>query len=469
MGNSNGHEVDFSQEVNLSQFKLLKVVGRGSFGKVRIVERRDTKKLYALKYISKTEIIRLDCVKNICRERVMLENVDHPFVCNLRFAFQDSQYLYMVMDLMMGGDLRYHLHRSKFNEHVVRFWIAELACAVRYLHSKGIVHRDIKPDNILLNEAGHVHLTDFNTAAQYNPNRPLTSHSGTALYMAPEVFKGGGYGPQVDWWSLGVVFYECIYGRRPFEQHSSEELKQAVMHGDIEYGTRDNSITSVCISAIQGFLERDPLKRLGAAQLGEENIAFLKITQHPYFSPIDFARLEAKELPPLFRPSAESNYDSMYDLEELLLEENPLDSRVRYSSSKSKRNPKRTRPIGKKSAERVEREYKLMEREFLTFDCSMFERYEGFQDPQRLCVGEPPIWVKPAFEGAEVASARPSLTIVLEGGGSAAGSSVEDLGETLEGGGGEEDVGLHVQSAPPLNHLKPPSPNARYLGKKKHP
>ncbi|KAJ1907782.1 Serine/threonine kinase [Tieghemiomyces parasiticus] len=134
-------KVDFSEEVNLRHFNLLRSVGRGSFGKVRIVERRDTKKLYALKYISKAECIRMEALTNVFRERDILEDVDHPFVCNLRFAFQDEEYMYMVIDLMMGGDLRFHITRRRFIENVIRFWIAEMACAIRYLHSQGIVHR----------------------------------------------------------------------------------------------------------------------------------------------------------------------------------------------------------------------------------------------------------------------------------------------------------------------------------------
>lgn len=184
-----------------------------SLPQVRIVEHRKTHMVFALKYIDKEECCRSESVRNIIRERNMLEHLDHPLVCNLRFAFADDAYMYMVLDLMLGGDLRFHLNRKNFTENAVRIWISELACALRYLHSKHVAHRDIKPDNILLDEAGHCHLTDFNVATIFDSNRPMTSHSGTLAYMAPEVFVNDGYGPGVDWWGLGIVFYECIYGR----------------------------------------------------------------------------------------------------------------------------------------------------------------------------------------------------------------------------------------------------------------
>jgi serine/threonine kinase 32 len=138
---------------------------------------------------------------------------------------------YIVVDLMNGGDLRFHISRKTFTEEAVRFWIAQLGCAVRYIHQQGIVHRDIKPDNVLLDSEGHVHLADFvrhpvktdyhrilltrckNVASDFTPHKPLTSKSGTLAYLAPEVYEGKGYSCEVDWWSLGVLFYECIYNK----------------------------------------------------------------------------------------------------------------------------------------------------------------------------------------------------------------------------------------------------------------
>ena len=165
-----------------------------------------TKEIYALKYIRKIDCVRADFAHNIIRERRILQELEHPLIVNLRYAFQDEEFMYMVSDLMyafqlsllinlrLGGDLRFHINRKTFTEEAIRFWIAEVACALRYLHTRGIVHRyhafigvtygsDVKPDNILLDAEGHAHLADFNVASYLQPNRKLTGRSGTAAYM----------------------------------------------------------------------------------------------------------------------------------------------------------------------------------------------------------------------------------------------------------------------------------------------
>ncbi|KAG0265490.1 hypothetical protein BGZ95_003304, partial [Linnemannia exigua] len=296
---------------------------------VRMVERRETGKIYALKYISKAQVIKMEAVRNILRERQILESLDHCFMVNMRFAFQDDEYMYMCMDLMMGGDLRFHMNRRAFGEDVVRFWIAEICSAVNHLHSLGIVHRDIKPDNVLLDEKGHAHLTDFNIGCKLTPEKPiLTSQSGTVAYMAPEVFKGTGYGTSVDWWAVGIVFYECIYNKRPFQTENIPELRRAIMNQTIEY-PHQKGVSQDCIEVIQGFLTRDPNERLGTRG------GMSGIRRQPFFQMEAYRSnmrpeqwwyfLETKQLTPPFQPPAEAaNFDATYDLEEMLLEDDPL-------------------------------------------------------------------------------------------------------------------------------------------------
>ncbi|KAJ6188653.1 hypothetical protein N7519_003561 [Penicillium mononematosum] len=323
MGNTQGKPVSCNDAVNLNHFRLLRVVGKGAFGKVRIVERKDTGLTFALKYIRKEEVVRSESVRNIIRERRMLEHLNHPFLCNLRYSFQDMEYIYIVVDLMNGGDLRFHISRKCFTEDAVRFWMAELGCALRYIHSQGIIHRDLKPDNVLLDSDGHVHLADFNVASDYRPGKPLTSKSGTLAYLAPEVYEGSGYTFEVDWWSLGVTFYECIYNKRPFEGRSQETLSENIKKAQPKYYVTNPAVSVACLRALGALMQKDRSQRIGA-------IGFESYTSHMFFAEIDFDALERKQIPPVFRPSSDkTNFDATYDLEELLLEEAPLEARAR--------------------------------------------------------------------------------------------------------------------------------------------
>lgn len=179
-----------------------------------------------------------------------------------------------------------------------------------------------------------------NVASELHPDRPLTSKSGTLAYLAPEVYAGTGYGTEVDWWSLGVVFYECIYGKvwhsrtraersrltrkkRPFGSDSHEGLSKEIMRASPRWPVTNPPVTRNCMDAIRSCLTADVTRRIGAA--GWETF-----TDHPFFAEIDFEALLRKEIPPVFVPSSEkTNFDATYDLEELLLEEAPLEARAR--------------------------------------------------------------------------------------------------------------------------------------------
>ncbi|KIW49102.1 hypothetical protein PV05_10813 [Exophiala xenobiotica] len=360
MGNSQGKPVVLTDEVNLNHFRLLRVVGKGAFGKVRIVERKDSGLTFALKYIRKDEVVRSESVRNIIRERRMLEHLNHPFLCNLRYSFQDVEYLYLVVDLMNGGDLRFHIQRKAFTEEAVRFWMAELACALRYIHGQGIVHRDLKPDNVLLDSEGHVHLADFNVASDFKPGKPLTSKSGTLAYLAPEVFRGSGYYSEVDWWSLGVTMYECVYGKRPFEGKTYEDLAETISAANPRYYVTKPPVSMPCLTAMTSLIEKDRRKRIGAT-------GFDTFTSHPFFQPINFEALERKQIPPIFVPSSEkTNFDATYDLEELLLEEAPLEARARKQKPRAElRNDATSREI------REDELHRMIETMFEPFDYTL--------------------------------------------------------------------------------------------------
>lgn len=356
MGNSQGKPVEFDGEVNLNHFRLLRVVGRGAFGKVRIVERKDTNLSFALKYIRKDEVVRSESVRNIIRERRMLEHVNHPFICNLRYSFQDIEYMYLVVDLMSGGDLRFHISRKTFTEDAVRFWIAELGCALRYVHAQNIVHRDVKPDNVLLDADGHVHLTDFNVASDIVPGKSLSSKSGTLAYLAPEVYAGHGYDIRADWWSLGVLFYECIYNKRPFEGNSESSLSTVIQAGNPKYPITSPPVSLSCLYGIKDALEVNPNKRMGAT--------WESFTQHEFFSCLDFEALERKQIEPVFVPASDkTNFDATYDLEELLLEEAPLEARARRQKPRE-----RLKDDATNKEIREDELYRMIETDFRPFD-----------------------------------------------------------------------------------------------------
>ncbi|TID20728.1 kinase-like protein [Venturia nashicola] len=396
MGNSNGKPVIFTDQVNLNHFRLLRVVGKGAFGKVRIVERKDNGDQFALKYIRKDEVVRSESVRNIIRERRMLEHLRHPFLCNLRYSFQDIEYLYLVVDLMTGGDLRFHISRKTFTEDAVQFWVASLGCALRYIHTQGIVHRDVKPDNVLLDKDGHVHLADFNVASDFKPEKPLTSKSGTLAYLAPEVYGGKGYSSEVDWWSLGVLFYECIYNKRPFEGNNHETLAQKIIKADPTFPVTNPPVSMPCLHAISSLLEKDKRQRIGAA-------GFDTFEDNPFFRPLDFEALERKEIEPVFLPSTEkTNFDATYDLEELLLEEAPLEARAR------RQKPREQLKNGATEQEiRAEELHRMIETLFEPFDYRTVPIEDRLPD---LGAVTPTSTISPIEQSRPIPTSNPSNT-----------------------------------------------------------
>ncbi|KZT07727.1 kinase-like protein [Laetiporus sulphureus 93-53] len=351
--------IDFDGEVDLYHFDLLRAVGKGAFGKVRVVEHKRTKKLYALKYIDKARCIKQKAVANIIQERRLLEEIDHPFVVNLRYAFQDDQNCFFVLDLMLGGDLRFHLERlGRIPEKVVQFWTAELCSALDYLHRQRIVHRDMKPDNILLDSNGHVHITDFNVAIHYSERRLHTSVAGSMAYMAPEVIGKKGYTWCVDWWSLGVVTWELLFRRRPFDGRTADKMKHAIMKDPIRFSSKANDYCSLeGQEFIRGLLDRNPKTRLGCRGKGR---GIPDVHDHPWFASIDWDCLEQKNIQPPFVPDInKANFDVSHELDEFLMVEKPL------THSKRKAHP---------DLEKMKPELRQLEEQFTVYDFTKHKR-----------------------------------------------------------------------------------------------
>ncbi|KAI8642781.1 kinase-like domain-containing protein [Parasitella parasitica] len=271
-------EIDYSLGPELGHFHLQKIIGKGVFGKVRIVQHKRTKKKYALKYIDKSLCIKQRAIGNIVLERNILERIDYPLIANLRYAFQDDETIFMALDLMLGGDLRFQLDQQfTFHELQVRHIVASVALSLNYLHTKRIAHRDIKPENILLDKKGYAHLSDFNIAIEFTPSQPFVwSMAGTMAYMAPEMLARKGYSIAVDWWSLGTVTYELLFGMRPYLAQSKEALAQAIIHEPLVFPNHVyDSVSKECIDVISGLLDKSPFHRYGCN--------FQDFKSHPWF------------------------------------------------------------------------------------------------------------------------------------------------------------------------------------------
>ncbi|KAF8559049.1 serine/threonine protein kinase [Imleria badia] len=284
-------------------FEFLKLIGRGTFGKVFQVRKKDTKRIYAMKVLSKKEIIAKKEVAHTIGERKILQrSLESPFLVGLKFSFQTDTDLYLVTDFKSGGELFWHLQKeTRFTEERARFYIAELVLALEHLHKYNIVYRDLKPENILLDATGHVALCDFGLSkADLRPDELTTTFCGTTEYLAPEVLLDEhGYSKLVDFWSLGVLLFEMCCGWSPFYAEDTQQMYKNICFGKIRFPR--NVISEEGKMFVKGLLNRNPKHRLGAHRDAEE------LKEHPFFSSIDWKALSMKQVTPPFKPVVESD------------------------------------------------------------------------------------------------------------------------------------------------------------------
>ncbi|XP_041258816.1 serine/threonine-protein kinase 32B [Onychostruthus taczanowskii] len=370
MGGGHSHRApvfDENEDVNFDHFQILRAIGKGSFGKVCIVQKRDTKKMYAMKYMNKQKCIERDEVRNVFRELQIMQGLEHPFLVNLWYSFQDEEDMFMVVDLLLGGDLRYHLQQNvHFSEGTVKLYICELALSLDYLQRYHIIHRDIKPDNILLDEHGHVHITDFNVATIVKGSEKASSMAGTKPYMAPEVFQafmdgGPGYSYPVDWWSLGITAYELLRGWRPYEIHSATPIDEILNMFKIERVHYSSAWCKGMIALLKKLLIKDPECRLSS---------LADIQNSPYLADVNWDAVLEKAVTPGFVPNkGRLNCDPTFELEEMILESKPLHKKKkRLAKNKSKDGAKETCPLNvhlQQCLETVRKEFIIFNREKL--------------------------------------------------------------------------------------------------------
>lgn len=295
----------------LDSFKMIKVIGKGSFGKVFLVCEKKTGHMFALKVLRKDNIIKRNQVEHTKTERNVLGYVKHPFIVRMNMAFQSNDKLYFVLDYCAGGELFFHLGKlGKFPEPRACFYAAEITLAISYVHKLDIIYRDLKPENVLLDAKGHVRLTDFGLSKEgiSNSSSGANSFCGTPEYLAPEILNRQGHGRAVDWWSLGALLYEMLTGLPPFYCRDREKLFEKIRNGVLTY---PRYLSSRAQGVLRGLLTRDPTKRLGSGPADAEDIKV-----HPFFSEINWDKLARGEIPPPFVPIVKNSMDtSQFDNE----------------------------------------------------------------------------------------------------------------------------------------------------------
>ncbi|EDO19622.1 hypothetical protein Kpol_1018p162 [Vanderwaltozyma polyspora DSM 70294] len=308
-----------NKPLSIDDFDLLKVIGKGSFGKVIQVRKKDTQKIYALKAIRKAYIVSKSEVTHTLAERTVLSKVDCPFIVPLKFSFQSPEKLYLVLAFINGGELFFHLQKEgRFSLSRSRFYAAELLCALETLHKFDVIYRDLKPENILLDYQGHIALCDFGLCKLNMKDKDQTdTFCGTPEYLAPELLLGQGYSKVVDWWTLGVLLYEMLTGLPPYYDEDVPKMYKKILQEPLRFPDEfDKDAKDLLI----GLLSRDPKRRLGYNGAQE-------IKSHPFFSQLSWQRLWMKGYIPPYKPPVVSSVDTS-NFDEEFTREKPIDSVV---------------------------------------------------------------------------------------------------------------------------------------------
>merc|ERR1712154_638919 len=323
-----GDTLGFSmnKKLTINHFTFLKVVGKGSFGKVMQVRKNDDGKIYALKVLKKKELVKRKQVVHTQTERRVLAGIENPFIVSLRYSFQSDAKLYMVLDFFNGGELFFHLkNEGRFSQKRSKFYSGEICLTLKCLHSAGIIYRDLKPENVLLDSDGHIKITDFGLSKDSLKGDMIThTFCGTPEYLAPEVLHQQGHGKAVDWWSFGTLLYEMMTGLPPFYNENLNIMYEKILHAPIPL---PKYLTKEARSIFLGLLERDPKRRLGSSDKDA-----IEIEGHAFYKDIDWTKLYNKEIKPPFKPKVKDQNDTS-NVDEEFTEEVPKDTLVDKTGS----------------------------------------------------------------------------------------------------------------------------------------
>ncbi|KAJ5397786.1 hypothetical protein N7509_005899 [Penicillium cosmopolitanum] len=325
-------------EVGPASFDKIKLIGKGDVGKVYLVREKKTSRLYAMKVLSKKEMIKRNKIKRALAEQEILATSNHPFIVTLYHSFQSEDYLYLCMEYCSGGEFFRTLQTRPgkcISEDAARFYAAEVIAALEYLHLMGFIYRDLKPENILLHQSGHIMLSDFDLSKQSGPGGAPTmipgrsggnssaslptidtksciadfrtnSFVGTEEYIAPEVIKGCGHTSAVDWWTLGILVYEMLYGTTPFKGKNRNATFASILRDEVGFpeGSGAQQTSTLCKSLIRKLLIKDETKRLGARAGASD------VKTHPFFRSTQWALIRHMK-PPMIPHQGRAGTDTV--------------------------------------------------------------------------------------------------------------------------------------------------------------
>ena len=277
------------EKISPSNFICLALLGKGSFGEVYLVQNKNTKENYAMKVLRKERIMNQNLLKYVMAERNVLGISNHPFIVKLNYAFQTPSILFLILEYCPGGDLSKHLYfEKKFEESRAKFYICEIILALENLHKRNIIFRDLKPDNVVLDSDGHCKLTDFGLSKEgVYGNLGAKTFCGSIAYLAPEMLKKQGYGKAIDWYLLGVLFYEMLVGVTPYFYGKKEEIFYNIQFGELNI---PSFISEGATDLLKKLLERDPSKRLGGRGRDAS-----EIKEHYYFKDVNWDNVYNKK------------------------------------------------------------------------------------------------------------------------------------------------------------------------------
>lgn len=294
------HKNAKKEDAKLEDFEMMRIVGKGTFGKVFQVMHKKTKKVYAMKCIRKDVVLENEQMDSLKLEKEILYSIEHPFIVGMDYVFENNLRIFFLMDFIEGGELFRHLVQvRRFPEDQARFMIAQVAIALGHLHEKNIVYRDLKPENVLFNRDGYLLLADFGLATKVDKDKLATSFCGTAEYLSPEMLNGDGHDHTVDWWTLGILLYEMLVGIPPFFNKNKHKMYFLIKEHKVTFPVPEKHniyVSPEAADLINKLLMKKKDERIGAKGGVQEILA------HPFFKDLDIQALLQKKLEPGYKP-----------------------------------------------------------------------------------------------------------------------------------------------------------------------